>query len=331
MTTGAPTSPAVRDAVLDRESRFQAGFILDPDRAQTPSYRITPFSTADVPRNLALAAQVSKSRSPVDRWRLKAFRYTRSGKEAIALALAALHLRPSDCVTVFTTSGNRYVSRCVTAAIEKVCRWSRAIEPATAALFVNHEFGYPHRDLASLRGHGVPIIEDACHSYLADTAASDMGQVGDFLIFSLPKVFPIQAGGVLAYDPRHDIQSSVTADPAFGRYLDAVVSHYLPEAAEIRARRRANHDGLAARLHPFGCEPRFELRDEDVPGVFLFSTPPGVDLDAMKAHGWRHGIECSVFYGEEAFFVPVHQRLEAADLDYFAAVFGDFLKSRKTR
>jgi hypothetical protein len=46
----------------------------------------------------------------------------------------------------------------------------------------------------------------------------------------------------------------------------------------------------------------------------------------MKEHGWRHGIECSVFYGEDAFFIPVHQRLEAADLDYFAAVFGEFLK-----
>ena len=44
----------------------------------------------------------------------------------------------------------------------------------------------------------------------------------------------------------------------------------------------------------------------------------------MKEHGWRHGIECSVFYGEEAFFIPVHQHLSEIDLDYFYAVFLDF-------
>jgi hypothetical protein len=308
-----------------REVRFDAGFILDPDQYYAPSYRISPFATADIHRNLALGPLAS-SLSPVERWSTQAFCYTRSGKEAIALALRALRLRPSDCVTILTTSGNRYISRCVTVEIEKVCRWSRAIEAGTAAIFVNHEFGYPHRELASLRSHGVPIIEDACHSYLADTDARDMGRIGDFVIFSLPKVFPIQAGGVLVHDRRYDIQSSVAAPSPIGRYLDAVVSHYLPATADMRARRRANHDGLAARLRRFGCAPRFELRDGDVPGVFLFATPPGVDLAAMKEHGWRHGIECSVFYGEDAFFIPVHQRLEAADLDYFAAVFGGFLE-----
>jgi hypothetical protein len=155
-----------------------------------------------------------------------------------------------------------------------------------------------------------------------------MGRVGDFVIFSLPKVFPIQAGGVLAHDRRYDIRSSVAIGSPLGRYLDTVVSHDLPTIADVRARRRANHERLAARFRPFGCTPRFELRDGDVPGVFLFSTPAGVDLAAMKEHGWRHGIECSVFYGEQAFFIPVHQRLEAADLDYFTAVFGGFLKGQ---
>jgi len=320
----AAVAPPLASAALEREIRFDAGFVLDPDRYYAPSYRISPFATADIHRNLALGP--GPSLSPSERWRPKAFCYTRSGKEALALALRALRLRPSDCVTIFTTSGNRYISRCVTLEIEKVCRWSRSIEAETAAIFVNHEFGYPHRELASLRSHGVPIIEDACHSYLADTDAGDMGRVGDFVIFSLPKVFPIQAGGVLAHDRRYDIASSVGAESPLHRYLDAVVSHYLPATAEIRTRRRANHAGLAARFRRFGCAPRFELRDGDVPGVFLFTTPAGVDLPAMKEHGWRHGIECSVFYGEDAFFIPVHQRLEAADLDYFAAVFGEFLE-----
>ena len=158
----AALASPLASAALEREIRFDAGFILDPDRYYAPSYRISPFATADIHRNLALRP-AGPSLCPIERWRPKAFCYTRSGKEAIALALRAVRLRPSDCVTIVTTSGNRYISRCVTLEIEKVCRWSRSIEGDTAAIFVNHEFGYPHRELASLRSHGVPIKIGRAH------------------------------------------------------------------------------------------------------------------------------------------------------------------------
>ena len=241
------------------------------------------------------------------------------------MALSALALQRDDCVTILRTSGNFYISGCVTRAIEKVCRWSRNIEPATRAILVNHEFGYPHRDLAALRGYGVPIIEDACHSFLADTADKDMGRIGDFVLFSLPKVFPIQMGGLLAYDGKYEVKSSVTPGSELETYLGRVISRYLPDSDAMRTQRIANHNILCEVFSHFTCQARFELLAHDVPGVFLFNVPAQVDLQGMKAFGWAHGIECSVFYGENCFFIPVHHRLQVADIRYFATVFGRYL------
>ena len=311
------TTPAIQ---------FRNGFVLHPDKFYAPSYRISPFRTEDVARNLRLPPSAAAAQALDQRFAARRWCFTECGKEGIALALQALNLKPDDCVTILTTTGNLYISGCVTREIEKVCKWSRQIQGNTAALFVNHEFGFPYRDLADLRRHGLPIIEDACHSYLADTPGQDMGRVGDFIVFSLPKFYPLQMGGVLFYDPCHEVRSRVTTDSELARHLGAVMSQYLPQLEQAALDRRANHHALAERFAALGCQPRFDLLEHDVPGVFMFTLPAGVDPVAMKQHGWAHGIECSVFYGENAFFIPVHQRLCEADLDYFHTVFSSVLQ-----
>lgn len=304
---------------------YRAGFVLHPDEFYSPSYRISPFRTEDIADNLQLPRSSAVRAALDERFGTRNWCFTECGKQGIALALDALGLMPDACVTIFTTSGNLYISSCVTREIEKVCQWSREMQDNTAAIFVNHEFGYPYRDLSSLRSYGLPIIEDACHSYLADTPAVDMGRHSDFIVFSLPKVFPLQLGGILSYDPRYRIHSMINTGGDTEDYLSAVLSHYIPDLPEVRLKRRANYSKLVQRFAEIGCHPRFELLDNDVPGVFLFSVPASVNLAELKAHGWRHGIECSVFYGERAFFIPVHHRLREADLDYFYLVFSSFI------
>jgi hypothetical protein len=133
-------------------------------------------------------------------------------------------------------------------------------------------------------------------------------------------------GGVLSYDPRYEVRSRVPAGGELERYLGAVMSQHLPQLEQAALDRRANHHALAERFAALGCQPRFELLEHDVPGVFMFTLPAGADPAAMRQHGWAHGIECSVFFGEQAFFIPVHQRLCEADLDYFHTVFSSFLQ-----
>ena len=70
-----------------------------------------------------------------------------------------------------------------------------------------------------------------------------------------------------------------------------------------------------------GMEERFFTNKETVPGVFMFKVShPDIDLHNMKKHFYDHGIHCSVFYGEEAFYIPCHQRLGEKDMDYFSSV-----------
>jgi hypothetical protein len=309
----------------NKQPEFRSGLVLNPDKFYSPSYRISPFRTEDVAANLQLRQSDLALKELDRRFAGRKWCFTESGKEGIALALEALALKSGDCITILTTSGNFYISGCVTREIEKVCNWSREIQDNTTALFVNHEFGYPYRNLSELRRYGLPIIEDACHSYLADTSACDMGRVGDFIIFSLPKIFPLQIGGVLSFDPSYNLESRIQRGGEQESYITKVMSHYIPELEITRERRLANYFHLAQLFATLGCYPRFELLPNDVPGVFIFTLPMNIDLAALKEHVIAHGIECSVFYGENAFFIPVHQRLCEDDLAYFHSVFSSFI------
>jgi len=299
------------------------GFVLNPDTFYAPAYRISPFTTSDVALNLAFPLGDEADQFFNNKFQGKNWCYTSTGKDAISLALSKFKLDKSDVVSIFTTTDNHYISRCVTAEIEKHCNWSRKIESNSKLIFVNHEFGFPHRDLTKLRSHGLPIIEDACHSFLANTEKNDMGARGDFILYSLPKVFPMQMGGILSANKDYDISSP--SDIEVVNYIKKVVGAYCKDVDYYKIKRLENYHYLANFFLSLGCRPFFKLLSNDVPGVFLFVPPSDTNLEAMKAYGWKHGIECSVFYGSHAFFIPVHQNLSRHDLDYFSYVFSSFI------
>jgi hypothetical protein len=298
-------------------------FVLSPDKSLLPAYRISPFQTSDITRNRALPFSDTIDEYFRRRFSGRRFIYCESGRQAIHLALRALQLARDDVVTILTTTGNFYISGCVTREIEKFCRWSREIEPQTKAFLVNHEFGFPYEELRALRRFNVPIIEDAAHSFASNNREQSAGQVGDFVVYSFPKFFPIQTGGLLVFNERYTIDEPL-ASPA-KQYVQKVLSARIDNVTDVAKKRRENHQALTSRFQQLGCTRRFELSESSVPGVFMFQSPAGVDLPALKTFVQDHGIESSVFYGEQAFFVPVHDRLAPADLEYFAQVVSAFL------
>ena len=304
---------------------FESGFVLNPDPYYKPAYRISPFNTSDLAKNMKQSYRDDIFENLDRRFKDLNWRFTKSGKESIKIALETLGLNRKDCVTILTTSGNSYISKCVTDVIEKVCAWSREINSKTSAIFVNHEFGYPYRKLSSLLDYGVPIIEDACHSYFSNTTNLDMSHVGEFTIFSLPKAYPVQIGGLLIAKKEYEIDESYTMDSTLNNYLISTLSNYINDIDKAALNRIKNYNTLTEKFSNFGCTPYFEKLDNDVPGVFLFNVPKNVNLNSLKDYGWQHGIECSVFYGENAFFIPIHQRLTPEDLNYFEAVFKSYL------
>ncbi len=292
--------------------------ITDPDPYLLPTYRLSPFVTRDVHSNARLANDGHLADTYfAQRFAQRHFVYTPNGRTALNIALSYYHLGAEDVVTILTTSGNRYISSCVTREIEKFCRWSMKIEPNTKVVLVNHEFGYPYSDLAGVASLGYPIIEDCAYSFASEDSRQAIGRAGDFALYSLPKYFPVQVGGVLTAREGIPLPTVAMADGLL-RYIKKTLTRYLPELDKVKKQRLANYRWLLGRLSPLGCAARLSLAEGTVPGVFLFTVPEGADPVKMKSFLQGRGIQCSVFYGEQAFYVPVHQRLQEEDLQYIA-------------
>ncbi len=299
-------------------------YILDPVSHLRPAYGISPFRTQDVGFNKNLPFSDAIDHYFSARFKNRRFVYCQNGRQAICLALQHLGVHRKDIVTILTTTGNFYISGCVTREIEKLCTWNRQLSGDTRVLFVNHEFGFGYEELSQLRRHERPIIEDACLSFASENRENSLGKVGRYVVFSFSKFFPIQIGGLLVFDEQLNIEEPV--DAATKHYIQKVLSYHLRSMEVTKQKRRANYQYLEARLSTFGFSPRFKLNDYSVPGVFMFTTDPCMDLPSLKTYFWNHGVECSVFYGEKAFFVPVNERLEEEDLEYFVEIVRSFVE-----
>lgn len=306
-------------------------FILNPDPYLLPTYRISPFRTEDIANNNTLPDDNGIDEYFDNRFSGKRYQYTLNAREALNRALSNYHLQKDDFVTILTTSGNFYISGCVTKEVEKFCKWSRKIENNTKVIIVNHEFGYPYSDLRELAKMGIPIIEDCAHSFFSKDKDKTIGNIGDFVIYSLPKMFPIQIGGLLVTNSNYytDKQNIIkkTIDEKSLKYIQNVLSKYIPYKEEIIEKRKSNYYSLKKRFESLGFDERFPLTDGIVPGVYMFHTNNGhsINLNELKNYFYMHGVQCSVFYGEETFFLPIHQALNEPDLDYFCEILKSFI------
>ena len=134
-----------------------------PDKYLLPAYRLSPFSTSDISKNNRLEETDDHWLCDdyfTNRFRGRQFVYTQNGRVALNRALNYYRLEQDDVVTIYTTTGNKYISNCVTSEIEKFCQWSRQIEPKTKVVLVNHEFGFPYKGIEELKAMGYPIIEE---------------------------------------------------------------------------------------------------------------------------------------------------------------------------
>lgn len=69
-------------------------------------------------------------------------------------------------------------------------------------------------------------------------------------------------------------------------------------------------------------------KDSIVPGVFLFKWLPTIDYSGLKLFMNENGVESSVFYGQDAFFVPCHDELNSDEIDYICELLKYYYKAR---
>jgi len=301
-------------------------FIINPDPYTHPDYRISPFKTRDVAFNMQLKDDVYAESHFNKKFGKGNWVYTYNGREAIKMALATYQLTKNDIVTILTTSENFYISSCVTKEIEQFCNWNREIIPETTLIFVNHEFGYPYPTMEKVVATGLPIIEDCCTTFFSQDTNNRVGSYGDFTVYSFPKFFPIQIGGVLVSNTKIIKQTSTLLDKEHKNYIQKVVSYNLKNKVQLLQKREENFKYAVSKFVNLGFTERFENTNKIVPNSLMLNNNSIIkDLNTLKTFLWNHGVQSSVFYGEDAFFIPNHQSLSKIDIDYFFAIINEYI------
>ncbi len=306
--------------------KLSNGFVINPDPFWRPSYRISPYNTGYNSINKKIIDKAFVDRELITHFFGHQHYPVINGRSAIMLALQQYDLRPEDEVAIITTSGNTYISSCVTLEIEKICKWSMAITERTKLLFVNHEFGFCYEGLNQLRKYDLPIIEDCALSLASTNMGNTVGTIGDFVIYSLPKFFPISFGGVLKCNNVKRMKKAPMNNNELVYAFECLMTHYLPDVDRIKNKRLDNNKYLIDKFDKAGFLPFFKASQENIPGVFMCSTS-GLNLFEFKKFMQNNGIESSVFYGEEAFYIPVHQHLNQDDMDFFYLLTSYFLEN----
>ncbi|MGA4365134.1 DegT/DnrJ/EryC1/StrS family aminotransferase [Pantoea ananatis] len=295
-------------------------WILTDDVFMKPSYRISPFNTSSIATNSELPLSNECDELFASKFPGYQQQYLLKARHGITLALQSLSLNAEDKVTILTTTGNLYVSGCVTKAVEKVCKWERVLDKSTKAIVVIHEFGKVYSDMDSIYQLGLPVIEDYAHSYNSQSTAAGKG---DYILYSFPKYYPVQFGGILL--SKHRVKPDEQLTEPQSQYIKNVVSAYYKNVDQIAKVRWDNYHYLVNAFALRSVVPRFSFDANETPSVFLFCAPKNIDLNKLKSFVQYHGVECSVFYGEQAFFLPCHEKLSTTDLDYFIYLYDVFV------
>lgn len=279
--------------------------VIDAGDELRPSIMIHPLRSEYL---LTSKGDIQKAKSYLYS-RYGSYRIFKKGRAALNAALSSYNLNSEDLVTILTTSNNFYVSKCVTGEVNKICKWNREVTNKTKVIIFNHEFGFPRRDMKEVAGYGLPIIEDCAHTFY-DTDP-EIGKYSDFVVYSFPKAFPMQMGGLLKMNK----QIGVSASPDVENYVLYNLSRHVDKIDEYIKRRRYNYIYMSNNLVSIGIQPYY-ADEKAIPGAFLFKWDKIVDFPKLKEFMYLNGVECSVFYGENAFFIPVHQELSQFELDY---------------
>jgi|688.fasta_scaffold102607_3 hypothetical protein len=296
---------------------FIENLLIDADPFYTPRISISPFSSKNLPKK---PKTTFNTKSKIEK-KLKFtghLRYTISGKEAIEMALNSLNLENNETISIVTTTGNSYVSRCVTETINKFCHYEINPKEMTKVVYLIHEFGnvIDPRKITKLIEDKHFVINDYAYSLLTILSNPQKFHPGHISVLSFPKHFPINFGGALLSE--QPIKDGVALPDRAQRELLKVINREVRKRvlAKNATKRRKNSNNMIARLDKNFFE-LFRLGPEKyVPSVLMIKVIKDVDLFELREYMNRQGIESSAFFGFPVYFLPNHQNLEINEIRY---------------
>lgn len=281
-----------------------------------PVIRLAPYRTSERPP--AEAKEFD--------WEKENATFAPRGAYALLALLKHLNLQPDDEVCIQKTFHTKYVSKCVTDQIEKVCKWTLATTTErTKVVLVIHEFGIPCHDVFVPSDRPVVLIEDC---------AWRPGKVlkSDYAIYSMSKCFPIQYGGA--------IEGVHIPDEKMWEYgcLDYVKKQNFArdmaglEFAEDHRRIMWQHYNELVKADGMTPEDsvlyeKMVQEGEWAPTVYLQKFESESIADAIVARLEEFGIQAGRYWGERVVFLPIHQEMTLKDVEYMFAVVKGYFNS----
>jgi len=301
-------------------------FVNSPDIYLIPHFGMSPFSNENLSINFSLPKDLSCINFLNSKFGNTNWRFTVNGRKSLEIVLRKYKLNREDVITIITTSNNYYISSCVTNEIEKVCNWNREVIAATKLILVIHEFGYPHPNMQSIESFGIPIIEDSCTAFFSQDINRNVGKYGEYSFYSLPKFFPMQLGGILVSNNNEVLGNYLNSDEELA-YITNSLSHYLNDLDSILEKRRFNFEFSLDLFRQLGFEERFNSNSDVFPYSLLLKNNSIIkNLDEFKQYLTSNGVQNSTFYGEDAFFIPMHQGLSTKEINFIYGLIEHYIQ-----
>jgi degT/dnrJ/eryC1/strS aminotransferase len=290
-----------------------------------PDIRLTPFTGRDIVRfNNDTPKQADEI---IAQYFGDTYTILPRAISCLQVVLKYLGIGKSDSVAVYKTfAGNEYISGCVRTPIKQHGTMVREIDDSTKAVVVIHEFGIPYENLRELKKRceekNIPLIEDCAWSYGSELAdGTRIGSVGDYAIYSLPKILPVQYGSVLVglqVSDEDNWQNYQLLDFYKREIVQKALVEHLPRLESYNLQRRKNWQTLSEWFVRDGFTEIGTLGKKVYPGAYIVKVPEYEDIFSRYE---MFGVETGRYYPDEALFLPVHQSLAQNELAYMYGVF----------
>lgn len=244
-----------------------------------------------------------------------------------------LSIAKKDNVAIFKTfPDNTYLARTVQTQIERFAKisWGK-ITKRTKIILVIHEFGYPCSEVIQLKKirneKGIVLVEDCAWGIESTISGGQrIGDFGDYVIYSLPKILPLQYGGLVK-------GLQLTEDEMWGKYkvLDYYKTQIILEGLseellyvqKSNSQKVRNFRLLQEYFQRDGYHPVVKLTGKEgiSPAGFLLQLHSKQQMNALYKRYLDFGIETARYYHKNALLLPIHQNLSKQMVDYIYAVF----------
>jgi len=198
-----------------------------------------------------------------------------TGRWLIGAWLGQLNLDRTDVITILTTSQERYVSICVSVTAFNHASISRLVTRRTRVVIAIHEFGYVDTSFPGQceewQARGIAVLEDCAYAAGIRVGCASAGDYGDAALFSLPKIIPANAGGLLRTQAPFRLPAMDAAKASATDEGKAAASAYLSYVPIFNTLRKERHELLRNGLGLPPWEP--DKPTVSVPWFSMYTDP----------------------------------------------------------